>query len=131
MAPTVPHQANDVPGGPFLHPIQYQPHNHALQNAWVSFRHHQEILPFTHAHSSICIPLQVPPAPANGQPEGHREDIPPLVRTVAGPQDPHHFDVVYYPQPLVGVSNSCPSAAEPLFDQRHFGNRTLHMYSPM
>jgi hypothetical protein len=56
----------------------------------------------------MCIPPQV-----NGQPEGHREDIPPPVRGVAGPgrvQDPHHFDVAYQsvvdyrPQPPVGVS---------------------------
>ena len=39
MAFTTPHQANDFPGDPFLHPIQHQPHNHALQNAWVSLRH--------------------------------------------------------------------------------------------
>ncbi|KAF8482598.1 hypothetical protein DFH94DRAFT_680642 [Russula ochroleuca] len=47
---------------------------YALQNAWV------------------------PPAPANGEPEGHREDIPSPVRGVAGPgrvQDPLHFDVAY------------------------------------
>ena len=74
----------------------------------------------------IRIP-QVPLAPTNGQPEGHREDIPPPVRGVAGPgpggvQDPHHFDaayqgtVDYVPQPLVGVSNSCPSRTRPPFD---------------
>jgi hypothetical protein len=63
----------------------------------------------------MCIPPQVPPTPANGQPEGHREDISPPVRGIAGPQDPHHFDVAYqgvvdyHPQPLVGVSNSHPS----------------------
>ena len=134
MAPTVPHRdrANDfpgqVPGDPFLHSTQYQPHNHALQNAWVSFRH-QDILRFTHAHSSICISLQVPPAPANEL----EEDIPPPVRNVARPQDPHHFDMAnqdvvdYHPQPLVGVISSRPSVAEPPFDQR---NRTLRMYPP-
>ena len=139
MDPTVPHQAqgqaNDFPGDSFLHSVQYQPHNHALQNAWVSFRH-QGILSFTHTHSSMCIPLQVPPAPANGQPEDHWEDIPPPVRNVARPQDPHHFHVAYqgavdhHPQPLVGVSSSRLSAGEPPFDRRHSGNRTLHMYSP-
>ncbi|KAF8462235.1 hypothetical protein DFH94DRAFT_699820 [Russula ochroleuca] len=64
--------------------IPYQP-NHAQQNAWI------------------------PPA-VNGQPEIHREDIPPPVRG-ARPgrmQDPHHFDVAYqgvvdyHPQPLLG-----------------------------
>ena len=68
-----------------------------------------------------CIPPQVPPAPANGQSEGHREDVHPPVRNVSRPQDPHHFDVAYrgavdhHPQPPVGVSNSRPSAAEPPF----------------
>ena len=84
----------------------------------------------------MCTPLQVPPAPANGQPERHREDMPLPVRNVAGPQDPHHFDVAYqgavdyHPQPLVGVSSSRPSAVEPPFYRRHSGNRTLHMFSP-
>jgi hypothetical protein len=87
----------------------------------------------------MCIPPQVPPAPANGEPEGHPEDIPPQVRGVAGPggvQDPLHFDVadqgvVDHLQPLVGVSHSHISTIEPPFDQLHPGNRTLHMYSPM
>ena len=59
----------------------------------------------------MSIPPQVPPAPANDQPEGHQEDIPPPVRNVAGPQDLHHFDVAYQ-----GVSNSHLPAAEPAFD---------------
>ncbi|KAH9995125.1 hypothetical protein BJV77DRAFT_272522 [Russula vinacea] len=82
-----PHQANDFPGDPFLRPIPHQHHDYALQNAaaWV------------------------PPAPANGQPEGHR-DIPPPGRGVARPgrvQDPDHFDMAYqgivdyHPQPLL------------------------------
>ena len=81
----------------------------------------------------MCIPPQVPPAPANGQPEGHREDVHPPVRNV---EDPRHFDVAYqgavdyHPQPLVGVGSSRPSAVEPPFDQSHSGNRTLHMYFP-
>ena len=128
MALTVPHQANEFPGDPFLHFIQYQPRNHALQNARVSSRH-RNILPLADAHSSTCI-LQVPPAPANGQLEDHREDVHPPIRNVAGPQDPHQFDVAYHPQPLVGVSSSRLSAVEPPFDQRHSGDRTLHMYSP-
>ena len=58
----------------------------------------------------MCIPLQVPPAPAHVQPEGHREDIPLPVGGVAGPggrQDSHRIDtahqgiVDYRPQPLV------------------------------
>ena len=62
----------------------------------------------------MCIPLQAPPAPGHGQPEGHREDIPPPVTDVAGRgrmQDPHRVDMAYqgivdyHPQPL-GVSNS-------------------------
>jgi hypothetical protein len=66
----------------------------------------------------MYIPPQVPPA--NGQPEGHREDIPPPVREIA--QGPHHFDVAYqgvvdyHPQPLVGVSNLHLSSTEPPFD---------------
>ena len=81
-------------------------------------------------------PPQVPPALANGQPGGHQEGIPPPVRNVAGPQDLHHFDVAYqgvvdyHAQPLVGVSDSHPSAAEPAYDQRYSGN-SLHMYFPM
>jgi len=49
-------------------------------------------------HSLMCIPLQVPPAPGHGQPEGHREDIPPPIGGVAGPgrvQDPHRIDMAY------------------------------------
>lgn len=54
-------------------------------------------------------PLQVPPAPGHGQPEGHREDIPLPVGGVAMPgrvQDPHRVDMAYqgivdyHPQPL-------------------------------
>ena len=71
---------------------------------------------------------QIPPTPAIGQPEleGHREDIPPPVWGVAVPgrvQDPHYVDVAYqgvvdyHPQPLVGVSNTRPSATKPPFDQ--------------
>jgi hypothetical protein len=89
--------------------IPYQP-NHAQQNAWVSFRHRTFCLYNCSFHQ--CVP-QIPPA-VNGQPEIHREDIPPPVRG-ARPgrmQDPHHFDVAYqgvvdyHPQPLLGVSNS-------------------------
>ena len=69
---------------------------------------------------------QVPPAPANGQPEGHREDIPPPVRhEVAwiGRVQDLHFDVAYegvvdyHPQPPVDVSNSHLFATEPPFDR--------------
>ena len=112
-----PHQAIDFPVDPFF--IPYQPHNDAQQNAWVqawvSFRHpSRDILLFTYAHSSLCLPLQVPPAP-NGQPEGHQEDIPPPVRGFArlgGMQDPRNLDVAYqgvvdyHPQQLLGVSSS-------------------------
>ena len=135
MAFTTPHQTNDFPGDLLLHHIQHQPHNHALQDAWVSLRH-RGILPFTDAHSSMSIPPQVLPAPTNGLPEGHRDDIPSPVRNAVGP-DPHHFDIAYqgvvdyHLQPLAGVSSSYPSAAEPPFDQRHSGDRTLHMCSPM
>ena len=111
MALTTPYQANDFPGDPFVHPIQHQPHNHAL-DAWVSLRR-RDILPFTDVHSSMSIPPQVPHAPANGQHEGHQEDIP---LPDAGPQGLHHFNVAYHPQPLVGVSNSHPPAAKPAFD---------------
>jgi hypothetical protein len=68
--------------------------------------------------------FQVPPVPAYDQPEGHPEDIPGPGRV----QDPHHFDVAYHPQPLVGVSNS---HVAPPFINDISGNRTLHMYSPM
>jgi hypothetical protein len=71
---------------------------------------------------------QIPPAPANGQPEDHREDVLPHVRRVevawiGRAQDPHHFDVAYegiadyHPQPLVDVSNFHPSATETPFDR--------------
>ena len=81
--------------------------NRALENAWpawVSLQH--RVHP---AHLSMCLPLQVPPVPANNQ----REDIPPPRRGVAEPgrmQDLHHVDVAYQgivdyrPQPLA-VSN--------------------------
>jgi hypothetical protein len=61
------------------------------------------------AHLSMCIPLQVPPAPVNNQ----REDIPPPNRGVAEHgrmQHLRHIDVDYqgivdyHPQPLA-VSN--------------------------
>ena len=71
------------------------------------------------AHLSMCIPLQVPPAPVNNE----REDIPPPNRGVAEPgrmQHLRHIDVAYqgivdYPQPLA-VSNFHLSDG-PLFDQ--------------
>jgi hypothetical protein len=62
------------------------------------------VYPLPNAHLSMCIPLQVPLAPANNQ----RVDIPPPGR-VAEPgrmQDLHHIDVAYqgivnyHPQPL-------------------------------
>jgi hypothetical protein len=115
MAPADAHQANDIPRDPFIHAVPDQPYNHAQQDAWVSFRR-WGILHSTSAHSSMCIP-QVPPVPSNGQREGHRQDIPPPVRDIAGPQGPHHFDVAYHPQPIVGVSDSHLSATEPLFHQ--------------
>jgi hypothetical protein len=73
------------------------------------------------AHLSMCIPLQVPPAPANNQ----REDIPPPDRGVAELgriQDLHHIDMAYqgiidyHPQPLA-VSNFYLSADRSLSDQ--------------
>ena len=73
------------------------------------------------AHLSMCLPLQVPPVPANNQ----RDDIPPPRRGVAEPgrmQDLHHVDVAYQgivdyrPQPLA-VSNFHLSADGSLFDQ--------------
>jgi hypothetical protein len=89
----------------------------------------------------VLIHLQVPPAPANGQPEGDREDtIPPPVSGVAAPgrvQDLHQFDVAYQrvvdhpPQPLVGVSNFHLSDTDPPFNQRHLGNRILRVRSTM
>ncbi len=115
------YQANDFSRDPYFHSISQQAHNHALQNAWVSLRH-WDILCFANAHSSVCIPLQVSPAPADGLPEDHQEDIPPPVGSVAGPggvQDPPYIDAAYqgmadyHPQPL-GVSNSRLSAAGPL-----------------
>ena len=68
----------------------------------------------------MCIPLQVPPAPANNQ----REDIPPPGGGAAEPdrmQNLHHIDLAYQgiidyrPQPLA-VSNFHLSADGPLFD---------------
>ena len=90
MALADPHHANDFPGDPFFHPIPHQPN----QNAWVSCRHR------VHFVFNI-IPPQVPPAPVNGQPEGHREDIPPQVRGIAGPGRVHIVHQDYHPQPYV------------------------------
>ena len=69
-----------------------------------------------------CVPLQVPPAPANNQ----QEDIPPPDRGVlvepGRMQGLHHNDVAYqgivdyHPQPQA-VSNFRFSADGPLFDQ--------------
>ncbi|KAF8488374.1 hypothetical protein F5888DRAFT_1753289 [Russula emetica] len=94
------HQSNDFPAeaqphNPFYHSIPHQPYNHAPQNAWV------------------------PPAPGHGQPEGHREDIPPPVGGVAGPgrvQDPHRIDMAhqgivgYRPQPIANPTYIFPDA---------------------
>jgi hypothetical protein len=104
------HQTNDFlaeapPPDPFSHSIPHQLYNHALQNAWVSFRYWD----FLCRSSFINVPLQAPPAPGHGQPEGHHEDIRPPVGGVAAPgrvQDPHRIDmgyqgiVDYHPQPL-------------------------------
>ena len=52
-------------------------------------------LPFANAHLSYILQ---DPAPANGQLEGHREDIPPSITGISGPsraQDPHHVDLGY------------------------------------
>ena len=120
MALSDPHQANDFPGDQVFHPVQHQSH---IQNAWVSLGHFT-LYKCSNAHPSVSILLQVPPAPANGQPEGHR-DIPPQARGVAGPgrvQAPYYFDVAYqdvvdyHPQPLP-VSNLHLSAIDPPFDQ--------------
>lgn len=130
-----PNQADNFPGDPFPHPIPQQP-----QNPWVSIRVEFRPLVVRDAHSPMCVPPQVPPFPANGQPEVHREDAPPPVWSAAGPgrvRDPDLFDpayqgvVGYHPQPLVGVSTPHPSATEPSFDQWRLGNRTLHMCSQM
>jgi len=108
MALSDPHQASDFPGDPFLHSIPHQSHNHALQDPWV------------------------PSSPANDQPDGNREDIPPPVSDDTGPgivQDPRHVDVAYqgvvdyHPQPLVlnpayifpdaGLAQGIPAQAQP------------------
>ena len=69
----------------------------------------------------MCIPLQVPPAPGHGEPEGYHEDIPPPVGGVAGPgrvHDPHYINMAYQgivdyrPQP-VAVSIFHLTATEP------------------
>ena len=73
------------------------------------------------AHLTTYIPLQVPRAPTNNQPE----DITPPGRGITEPgrmQDPHHIDVAYqgivdyHPQPLA-VSDFHLSTDGPLFDQ--------------
>ena len=71
--------------------------------------------PYAGAHSS-CV-LQAPPAPANGQPEGHREDIPPPIRgTAVGPAqevDMAYQGIINYrPQPFA-VSGSFRSTIGP------------------
>jgi hypothetical protein len=90
------HQANDfLPEAPPPDPSIPHQYNHVPQNAWVSFRYWNF---YAGAHPSTCIPLQVQPAPAHGQPEAHHENLPPPVRDVAGPgrvQDPHHYDMAY------------------------------------
>jgi hypothetical protein len=64
---------------------------------------------YTSRNSPMCIPLQVPPAPGHGQPEGYREDMPLPVGCAIGPgrdEDPHRIDMAYQgivnyrPQPL-------------------------------
>lgn len=64
---------------------------------------------YTGPHSSTCIPLQVPPAPAHGQPDDHREDIPPPaggVTALGRLQDPHHNDMGY--QSIVNYRSQPP-----------------------
>lgn len=95
MAPAAdPHQVNDFPVDPSSRFVPRQPHGHAPQNAWA------------------------PPAPANGHPEGLREDIPPPIGSMAGPgtraQDPHHVDVAhqgivnYHPRPFANPAYVFP-----------------------
>ena len=103
------HQTNDFlaeapPHDPFYHSIPQQLYNHAMQNAWVSFRY------WDFLRRSLFInmySLQVPPVPGHDQPEGHHEDIPLPAGGVAGRvQDPHHVNMApqgivdYHPQPL-------------------------------
>jgi hypothetical protein len=73
-----------------------------------------------HLSISMCIHIQVPPAPGHGQPEGHREDTPPPVGGAAGVQDPHHIDMAYQgivdyrPQPLaVSIFHLTATDSEP------------------
>ena len=105
---------------PFSHSIPHQLYNHALPNAWVSFRY-WDFHFYASPHSSMCIPLQVPPVLDHGQPEGHREDIPPPVGGVAGTgrmQDSYRINMAhqgivdYRPQPLA-VSIFHLTATEP------------------
>ena len=112
MAAANSHEANG-----FSRYIPHQPPGLARENAWVSLQHCNVLL---NAHLSMCIPLQVPPAAANNEPE----NMPPPDRGVAEParmQDLHHIDMAYqgivdyHPQPLA-VSNFHLSAARPLFD---------------
>jgi hypothetical protein len=122
MAPTAnTHQVNDFPADASSRYVPRQPHNHALQNVWVSFDIGNSAI--LQVFILSCV-LQAPPAPANGQPDGHREDIPPPIRGITGPgraQDPHHGDVAYqgiqgivdyHPQPFA-VSDSHRSTIGP------------------
>ncbi len=111
------HNANGFSADAPSRYIPRQPPNPALENARVSLQHHVHP-PYSNAHLSMCIPLQVPPAPANNQ----REDIPPPDRGFAEPGRMHHIDVAYqgivdyHPQPLA-VSDFRLSADGPHFDQ--------------
>ena len=95
------HQTTGFSADAYSPYVPHQPLNLALENAWVGLH---IVYPLLNAHLSMCIPLQVPPAPANNQ----REDMPPPGR-VAEPgrmHDLHHIDVAYqgivnyHPQPL-------------------------------
>jgi hypothetical protein len=123
------HQANDFlaeapPNDPFYNSIPQQLYNHALQNAWVSFRYRDFLRRFSFINVNLS---QDPPAPGHGQPEDHHEDIP---LPVGGPHrtDMAHQGIVdYHPQPLA-VSNFHSTATGTPHDQWHLGNRTLYTY---
>jgi hypothetical protein len=130
MATADSHQPNGFSADAFSHrryiPRQLPQADLAPENAWVSLQLNIVYI-LLNAHLSMCIPLQVAPAPA-GPVNNQLENIPPPGRgVVAEParmQDLHHFDVAYqgivdyHPQPLaVSNCNFHLSADGPLINQ--------------
>ena len=127
----MPHAAypHDFPADASSRRVPHQP--------WVNLTSARHGLLFAGAHLS-CFP-QTPSVPANGQAEGHREEMPPPIRGISGSsgaQYPHHVDVGYQgivdfrPQP-VAVSDFYRFTIGPPLINDSRGIRIPHMYSRM